>query len=80
MSDALINVGLDNLVAKDQVVAIARPDSVPIKRIIDAHKQGNKVIDLTRGRRTRAVIFTRSEFLILAPLRSQTLGERYTAE
>ena len=74
-----MNVGLDNMVAKDEIVSIARPDSVPIKRMIDAHEREHRVINLTRGRRTRAVIITRSGFVILAPLRSQTLAERFLA-
>lgn len=72
-----MNVGLDNMVAKDDIVSIARPDSVPIKRLIDAYERENRVINLTRGRRTRAVIITGSGYIVLAPLRTQTLAERY---
>lgn len=72
-----MNVGLDNMVAKNEIVTIARPDSVPIKRMIDASERENRVINLTRGRRTRAVIITRSGYVVLAPLRTQTLAERY---
>ena len=72
-----MNVGLDNMVAKDEIVTIARPDSVPVKRMIDASERENRVINLTRGRRTRAVIITRSGYVVLAPLRTQTLAERY---
>lgn len=74
-----MNVGLDNMVAKSEIVSIARPDSVPIKRLIDACQRENRVINLTRGRRTRAVIITRSGYVVLAPLRTQTLAERYLA-
>ena len=72
-----MNVGLDNMVAKGEIVSIARPDSVPIKRLIDAYERDNRVVNLTRGRRTRAVIITRSGYVVLAPLRTQTLAERY---
>lgn len=75
-----MNVGLDNMVAKEEIVAIARPDSVPIKRLVDAYERDNRLINLTRGRRTRAVIFTRSGYAVLAPLRTQTLAERYLTE
>lgn len=80
MESGIINVGLDNLVAKKEIVAIARPDSFPVRRLIDAYKKEDKVIDLTRGRKTRSVIFTKSGYVVLSPLRSPTLAERYISD
>lgn len=77
MSNALLNVGLDNMVAKDEIVAIARPDSLPIKQMVSAADEQNKLIDLTRGRKRRSVIVTSSGYLILSPMRTSTLSERY---
>jgi regulator of extracellular matrix RemA (YlzA/DUF370 family) len=80
LNSELINVGLDNLVAKDEIVVIARPDSAPVKRLIAAYERENRVINLTRGRRTRAVLFTASGYVVLTPLRPKTLAERYLSE
>lgn len=78
MSNALLNVGLDNLVAKDEIAALARPDSLPIKQLVTASDEQNKLIDLTRGRKRRSVIVTKSGYVILSPLRTPTLAERFT--
>ncbi len=77
MSNGLLNVGLDNMVSKDEIVAIARPDSLPIKEMIQAYDAQNRLIDLTRGRKRRAVLVTRSGYVVLSPLRTPTLAERY---
>lgn len=79
MSNRLLNVGLDNMVSKDEVVAIARPDSLPIKEMIQAYDDQNRLIDLTRGRKRRSVIVTSSGFVVLSPLRTPTLSDRYNA-
>lgn len=77
MSNGLLNVGLDNMVSKDEIVAIARPDSLPIKEMIQAYDDQNRLIDLTRGRKRRAVLVTRSGYVVLSPLRTPTLADRY---
>jgi len=77
MSNGLLNVGLDNMVSKDEIVAIARPDSLPIKEMIQEYDNQNRLIDLTRGRKRRAVLITRSGYVVLSPLRTPTLAERY---
>ena len=78
MSNGLLNVGLDNMVSKNEIVAIARPDSLPIKEMIQAYDDQNRLIDLTRGRKRRSVIVTSSGYVILSPLRTPTLADRYT--
>lgn len=77
MSDGLLNVGLDNLVSTDEVVSIARPDSLPVKQMVNAAEEHNQLIDLTRGRKRRSVIVTKSGYVVLSPLRTPTLAERY---
>ncbi|MFB6286764.1 MAG: DUF370 domain-containing protein [Candidatus Bipolaricaulia bacterium] len=78
MSGEMLNIGLDNMVSTDEVVAIARPDSLPIKQLVNASDEQNKLIDLTRGRKRRSVIVTKSGYVILSPLRTPTLAERFT--
>jgi len=77
VSSDLINVGLENRVRKDEIVAIARPDSLPLRNLVSAADEGNKLIDLTRGRKRRSVIVTKSGYVVLSPLRTPTLAERY---
>ena len=71
-----INVGFGNMVAADRVVALANPDSAPIKRLIQDSKDDGRAIDVTCGRRTRAVISTDSEHVILSAIQTETIANR----
>ena len=63
-----INVGFGNMVAVDRVVALASPDSAPVKRLVQDAKDDGRAIDVTCGRRTRSVIITDSEHVILSAI------------
>lgn len=67
------------MVAAERVVALANPDSAPIKRLIQDSKDGGRAIDATCGRRTRAVIITDSEHVILSAIQTETVANRLTA-
>ena len=71
-----INIGAGNLVAAERIVAIASPDSAPIKRLIQDAKTAGRVIDASCGRRTRAVIITDSEHVILSAIQAETIANR----
>ena len=71
-----INVGFGNMVAVDRVGALASPDSAPIKRLIQDSKDDGRAIDVTCGRRTRAVIITDSEHVILSAIQTETIANR----
>ncbi len=71
-----IHVGFGNLIAAERVVAIASPDSAPIKRLVQDARDGGRVIDVSCGRRTRAVIVTDSEHVILSAIQTETLANR----
>jgi len=71
-----INVGFGNMVAVERVVTIVSPDSAPIKRLIQDAKDAGRVIDVSCGRRTRAVIITDSEHVILSAIQSETIANR----
>ena len=73
----LIHVGFSNILAMNRVIAMAPPSSSPIKRIIQEGKY--KVIDMTNGRRTKAVIFTDSRYIIKAALTTETIADRLQA-
>ena len=72
----LVNIGFGNLVAANRMIAIVSPDSAPIKRIIQDAKENGTLIDATHGRRTRAVIITDSDHVILTYLQSETVANR----
>ena len=71
-----INIGFGNMVAADRIVTLASPDSAPIKRLIQDAKDQGRVIDVSCGRRTRAVIITDSDHVILSAIQSETIANR----
>ena len=71
-----INIGFGNMVAADRIVTLVSPDSAPIKRLIQDAKDEGRVIDVTCGRRTRAVIITDSDHVVLSPLQPETVAGR----
>lgn len=72
----LINIGFGNIVSASRVVAIVGPDAAPVKRLIqDAREQG-LLIDATCGRRTRAVLVTDSQHIILSAVQPETVAHR----
>ena len=76
----LINIGFGNMVNASRLVAIVSPESAPIKRIIQECKEKGTLIDATHGRRTRAVIITDSDHIILTYLQSETVANRIEEE
>ena len=71
-----INIGFGNMVAAERVVAVVSPDSAPIKRLIQDSKDSGRAIDVTCGKRTRAVILTDSEHVILSAFQAETISNR----
>ena len=71
-----INIGFGNMVAADRVITIVSPDSAPVKRLIQDAKDSGRVIDVSCGRRTRAVIVTDSEHVILSAIQTETIANR----
>lgn len=71
-----INIGFGNMVAANRVVALTSPDSAPMKRLIQEARDNGRVIDVTCGRRTRAVIITDSEHVILSAIQAETISNR----
>ncbi|GAI46824.1 unnamed protein product, partial [marine sediment metagenome] len=69
----LVHVGFGNVLAMNRVIAIASPNSAPTKRAIQEGKNKGLLIDMTNGRRTKAVIFTDSGHIVLAALAPETI-------
>ena len=72
----LINIGFGNMVSASRLVAIVSPESAPIKRIIQDAKDRGTLIDATYGRRTRAVLVTDSDHVILSAVLPETVANR----
>ncbi len=76
----LINIGFGNMVNAERVIAVVSPESAPIKRIVrEAEDKGN-LINATYGRRTRAVIVTDSDHIVLSALQTETVSARLGGE
>jgi regulator of extracellular matrix RemA (YlzA/DUF370 family) len=76
MSLRLVNIGFDNAVAVERVVAVVAADPSPIKRLREEALRHLKLIDATNGRRTRTVIVTDSDHVVLSSLHLQTILQR----
>lgn len=72
----LINIGFGNMVAAERIITIVSPDSAPVKRLVQDAKDGGRVIDVSCGRKTRSVILTDSEHVILCALQAETIAGR----
>lgn len=77
MDIKLINIGFGNIVAANRVIAIVSPESAPIKRLITDAKEKGQLIDATYGRRTRAVIITDSNHIVLSAIQPETVANRF---
>jgi hypothetical protein len=76
----LVNIGFGNIVSANRIVAIVSPDSAPIKRIITEARDRGVLIDATYGRRTRAVIITDSDHVVLSAVQPETVANRLNRE
>ncbi len=72
----LLNIGFGNFVSAERIVGIVGPDSAPVKRIIQEARDRGMLIDATCGRRTRAVIITDSDHVVLSAIQPETVAGR----
>lgn len=76
----LINIGFGNMVNANRLIAVVSPDSAPVKRIVQDAKEKGNLIDATHGRRTRAVIITDSDHVILSYLQTETVANKFDGD
>ena len=72
----LINIGFGNIVSANRIIAIVSPESAPVKRLIQEARDKGILIDASYGRRTRAVIITDSDHIILSAVQPETVAQR----
>jgi extracellular matrix regulatory protein A len=77
MNINLINIGFGNIVSANRIISIVSPESAPIKRVITDARNSQKLVDATYGRRTRAVIITDSDHVILSAVQPETVAQRF---
>ncbi|MBR4720433.1 MAG: DUF370 domain-containing protein [Clostridia bacterium] len=75
-----INIGFGNIVISSRIVSVISPESAPVKRIIKDAEERGKLINATFGRRTRAVIITDSDHIILSAVQPETISARILEE
>jgi len=76
MQDVLVNIGFGNVVFLSRIVSVVSPASAPLKRLREDARQSGKLIDATSGRKTRAMVITDSNHIILSSLQAETLVQR----
>ena len=79
MGIELVHVGFNNILVMNRVVAIASPSAAPTKRMVQEGRSNGMLIDLTNGRRTKAVLITDSGHIIQAALAPETIAGRLVA-
>ena len=78
MVNNLVNIGYGNMVMATKVVAVLSPDSAPMRRLKEEAKEQKRLLDATQGRKTRAIIITDSDHIILSAVQVETLMQRFS--
>ena len=76
MSTELVHVGFGGIVAANRIVAIVSPDSAPVRRLVQEAKERRMTIDMTYGRKTKAVIILDSGHVAMAAIQPETIANR----
>ena len=76
----LVNIGFGNMVNKERVIAVVNPDTAPIKRLVQDAKDEGRAIDVTCGRRTKSVILTDSDHVILSAVHCESIAGRFAGK
>ena len=77
MDTALLNIGFGNTVIARRIICIVTPGSAPMKRLKEDAKEEKRLIDATQGRRTRSIIITDSNHVILSAIQAETISQRF---
>ncbi|MFW5721695.1 MAG: DUF370 domain-containing protein [Desulfovibrionales bacterium] len=76
----LLNIGFGNFVVSSRVVSIVNPNSSPMRRLREDARQEGRLIDATQGRKTRSIIVTDSNHVVLSAIQAETIGHRYVVD
>lgn len=78
VNNLLVNIGFGNVVAVSRIVAVVNPGSAPVRKMREEARDRGKVVDATEGRKTRSILITDSDHIILSALQVETLVQRIT--
>ena len=78
MDGKMINVGFGNSIVASKILAVVNPHSSPMKKLKDEAKRGNRLIDVTEGRRTRSIIILDSNHVVLSSVQPETIMQRFS--
>lgn len=76
MARTLVHVGFGNMIVAERIVAIIQPASSPVKRLKEEARAASRLIDATKGRKTRAIIVTDSNHVLLSAIQPETIVNR----
>jgi hypothetical protein len=76
----MLNIGYGNLVVATRVVAIVSPQSAPMRRLREEAAARGKLVDATQGRRTRSILVTDSDHVVLSAVNPETIAARLTQD
>ena len=76
----LLNIGYGNFVVSSRIIAIVNPGSSPMRRLREEAKTDKRLIDATQGRKTRSIVVTDSNHVILSAIQAETIGQRFAAK
>jgi len=79
-NNSLLNIGFGNFVVISRVVGIYSPTSAPMRRVREDARAEGRLIDATQGRKTRSIVITDSNHVILSAIQAETIGQRFTQE
>ncbi len=78
--EKLLNIGFGNCVIKNRIVSIVNPNTAPMRRLREEAREDRRLLDATHGRKTRSIIVTDSNHIILSAIQYETIAQRYAAE
>lgn len=79
MDNRLVNIGFGNSVKINRILAVVNPGSSPVRKLKEEARLEKKLIDVTEGRRTRAILILDSGHLILSSVQPETINQRLLA-
>lgn len=77
---SLVNVGFGNFVMASRVVAVVNPDSSPMRRLREEARKQGRIIDATQGRKTRSLVITDSNHVVLSAIQAETMRQRFQGD
>ena len=72
----MLNIGYGNMVLASRVIAVVSPQSSPMRRLREEANERGKLVDATQGRRTRSILVTDSDHVILSAINPETIAAR----